>query len=218
MFLIDSKYNLLIIRVFIADDHEVVRQGLKNILSLSSDFEVVGEGGTKQDILDLVPKLNPDLLLLDFNLEKTNALELLADLKLLKIQTEVLVISMHDEDLYALKCLESGAKGYIGKDASSEEIYKAIKKVAKSEVYASEKVQKLLLESYRGNSKKLELSPRELEVLRLFAKGKSLSEIGHELNISIKTVSTHKTNTLNKLNLKNDVDLLRYIIDNKLDT
>jgi two-component system, NarL family, invasion response regulator UvrY len=207
-----------VIRILIADDHELVRDGLRQILVGVSDFQVVAEAASGDEVLILIKAGEPDLVLLDMSMPGLSGINLIKRLKLERPKLRILVLSMHGERQYAARALKAGASGYLTKDSASAQLVGAIRKVAAGGVYITEAAAQSLVESTgdRQQSPHALLSDREFEIFRLIAAGQGPTEIGDRLNLSVKTVSTHKTRILQKMNLGNTAELVRYALEHDL--
>jgi DNA-binding NarL/FixJ family response regulator len=204
-----------VIRVLLADDHEIVRDGLKRILAGAGDLEVAGEAASGDEALALVKAQEFDVAMLDMSMPGLSGMDLIKRLKLEKPKLRILVLSMHGEHQYAARALKAGASGYLNKDSAAEALLGAIRKIAAGGVHISEATAANLLQS--GEKAPHEtLSDREFEVLRLLVEGLGPTEIGDKLHLSVKTVSTHKARILEKLGLGSTAELVRYALDNKL--
>jgi len=207
------------IKVLIADDHAVVREGVKHILSEMPDVVIAGEAGRGQEVLEKVGKNEYDLILLDIAMPGRDGLEILKDLKLQKPKLPVLILSMFPEEQYALRALKSGASGYLTKDSIPDELIKAIQKIVRGGKYISSSFSEKMLFSFDSDAEKPlheTLSDREYQVMRMIASGKTLKEIADELALSVKTVSTYKTRILDKTGMKNNVELTHYAVKHRL--
>jgi DNA-binding NarL/FixJ family response regulator len=207
------------IRVLIADDHAVVRQGLKQILGDTPDMVVAGEATNGQEALDKVRAEVWDVVVLDLSMPDRSGLDVLKQLRSERPNLPVLVLSMYAEDQYAMRVLKAGASGYLTKDSAAEELVKAVRKVVSGGRYVSPFLaEKLAFEIGRDLSKLPHetLSDREFQVLRLIAAGKSVKEIAAELYLSAKTVSTYRVRLLQKMNLTTNAELIHYAIQNRL--
>lgn len=205
------------IRVLIVDDHPIVRQGIAQLINQEPDLTTCCEAGSAQEALDLMTKDTPDILLVDISLDGVSGIELVKMLKSRHPKTPALVISMHDESLYAERALRAGARGYIMKQEATEKVLTAIRQVLQGNIYLSERMQgKILQRVLSGDDSGLSpidlLSDRELEVFRLIGHGFATSDIARELNRSVKTVETHRAHLKDKLNLKNAAELTRYAV------
>ena len=207
------------IKILIADDHAVVREGVKHILSEMPDMVVAGEAGRGQEVLEKVGKNEYDLILLDIAMPGRDGLEILKDLKLQKPKLPVLILSMFPEEQYALRALKSGASGYLTKDSIPDELIKAIQKIVRGGKYISSSFSEKMLFSFDSDAEKPlheTLSDREYQVMRMIASGKTLKEIADELALSVKTVSTYKSRILDKTGMKNNVELTHYAVKHRL--
>lgn len=201
-----------VIKVLLADDHTIVRQGLKLILSSRPDLQVVGEAENGRQVLDLAAKLKPDVILMDVAMPELNGIEATRRLHEISPRTKVLVLSMHKEAVYVREILKAGARGYILKDAIDTELVSAIQAVARGDGYISPAISGALLSDYRENvTDPLDLlSTREREVLQLIAEGKTNKEIATRLNLSVYTVDSHRSRVMEKLNLHSAGELVRF--------
>ena len=205
-------------KVFIVDDHPVYRDGLMRIAAAIPGVVICGQAGDARTAFDAISQLEPDLLLLDINLPGKSGLELLQDVHAMMPELLVLVISMHDEQLYAERVLRAGGRGYIMKQEGPGKIRDAITKVLNGKVYASERTSAAILDAVtRPRSTACvstvgKLTDRELEILRLTGQGKDNRAVSQELNITIKTVDTHRGNIKEKLGLKNGTELIHYAV------
>jgi two-component system, NarL family, invasion response regulator UvrY len=207
------------IRILIADDHAVVRHGLKQIITSDNQMTVTGEASNGNDLLNIVRKTSADVVVLDINMPGRNGLETLKDLKRDYPSLPVIILSMHPEDQYALRVLKAGAAGYMNKEAAPEELVMAIKKVYKGGKYISQQIAEMLAFHIEGNHQSephKALSDRELQVFYSLASGKTVGQISEELNLSVKTISTYRTRILEKMNLTTNAELTRYAFDYKL--
>lgn len=207
------------IKILIADDHSVVRRGIKQILSEEPDLEVTGEASNSKEIFDLLYKENWDVLILDITMPGKSGLDSLIEIKQRKPGLNILILSMHPEEEIAVRALKTGASGYLNKDSVPGELITAIRKVAAGGKYISSNLAESILLSLQKDNEKPpheELSEREFQVLCLLSSGHSLSKIAEELSLSIKTISTYRSRILDKMNLKTNVDLTHYAIKHKL--
>ena len=205
-------------RVLIVDDHPVVRQGLANIISQDDGFSVCGMAGSVQEAMNEIEATRPDLVLTDLGLPGRNGVELIKDLRSLYPDVPVLVMSMHDELIYAERVLRAGGRGYVMKEASSEVLLHALRRVVEGGVFVSETVTNHFLEGMStGTGKKASfplqrLTDRELEVFELIGRGKGNHEIGNQLSISARTVDAHRAHIREKLGLADGTELTRYAV------
>ena len=207
------------IRVLIADDHPIVRQGLQQILGDTPEMRVVGEATNGQEALDMVRAEAWDVVVLDISMPDHSGLDILKQLTSERPGLPVLVLSMYSEDQFAMRVLKAGARGYLTKESAPEELVKAIRKVVSGGTYVSACLAEKLAFDIGADSSKLPheaLSDREFQVLRLIAAGKSVKEIAAELSLSVKTVSTYRARLLEKMNLETNAELIHYAIQNHL--
>jgi DNA-binding NarL/FixJ family response regulator len=207
------------IRALIADDHAVVRQGLKQILGDTPEMVVAGEATTGQEVLDKVRAETWDVVVLDISMPDRSGLDVLKQLRSERPKLPVLVLSMHSEDQYAVRVLKAGASGYLTKDSAPDELVKAIRKVVSGGRYVSSFLAEKLAFEIGTDSSRLPhetLSDREFQVLRLIAAGESVTEIAAELCLSVKTVSTYRARMLEKMNLTTNAELMHYAMQNHL--
>jgi len=207
------------VRIVVCDDHAIVREGLKQILSGQPDFEVVAEAADGHEALKRVRELEFDVLLLDMSMPGKSGVELIKQVKSEKPKLRILVLTMHEEHQYAVRAIRAGASGYLTKEGASAQLVTALRKVASGGAYISAEVaEQLALNAMPDSQGPLHasLSDREFQVFRMIAEGKSVSEIAERLNLSVKTVSTHKANVLQKMNMTNQGELIRYALENNL--
>lgn len=206
------------IRVLLADDHQLVREGLKQLLGATADIRVEGEAANGDEALALVRGNDYDIAILDMSMPGLSGIDLVKRVKHEKPALRLLVLSMHGEKQYAARALKSGASGYLTKDTASEQLVAAIRKIAAGGVHISDAAAEQLLASSQAGSAAphANLSDREFEIFRLIVSGMSPTEIGDKLHLSVKTVSTHKTHIQQKLNLHSTADLVRYAMENGL--
>ena len=203
------------IRVLIADDHKIVRDGLKRIVAAAADMEIAAEAANGDEALAAVKAADFDVALLDMSMPGLAGMDLIKRLKIEKPKLRILVLSMHGEHQYAARALKAGAAGYLNKDSAAEALIGAIRKVAGGGVHISEAAAASLLQA--GDKAPHEaLSDREFEVLRLLVDGLGPTDIGERLHLSVKTVSTHKTRILEKLNVRSTAELVRYALEHRL--
>jgi len=206
------------LRVFILDDHPMMRQGLCQLIEAEPDLSVCGEAETAGNAFEAIASLKPDLVLADISLPVKNGLELIKDVQSIAPGLPVLVISMHDESLYAERVLRAGGRGYIMKLEGGKKLMQAIRQVLSGQIYVSEKMSAKILEIFSGRQAEAESAPvgkltdREFEVFQLIGQGKSTKEIAAGLHLSAKTVEVHRINIKQKLNLKSAPELIRYAV------
>ena len=202
------------IRLLLADDHKIVRDGLKRILAATSDLEVVAEAADGDELLRLVKADDYDVAVVDMSMPGLAGIALIKRLKDEKPKLRILVLSMHGEQQYAARALKAGASGYLNKDSAAEMLVGALRKIAGGGMHIGEAAAASLVAAERSPHEAL--SDREFEVLRLLVDGLGPTEIGERLHLSVKTVSTHKTRILEKLGLGSTAELVRYALEHKL--
>jgi len=209
----------MIRRVFIADDHAIVREGLRRILAAAASIEVVGEGKDSREVLDAVRAGGFDVLLLDLQMPGRSGVDLIKQVRSERPALRILVLSMHDEQQYAERAIRAGAAGYLTKDTAAKQLVAAIDRVAAGGMYittAAAEALALRLQTPNEDLPHQRLTDREYEVLRLLAAGESVSGIAERLHLSVKTISTHKTHVLEKMRLGSLAELVRYAIEHDL--
>ncbi|HET9384867.1 MAG TPA: response regulator transcription factor [Gemmatimonadales bacterium] len=207
------------IRVLLADDHAVVRAGLREILADTGDIRVAGEATNGQEALARVREQEFDVAVLDMSMPGRNGIELIKLVKAEKPGIRILVLSMHSEAQYAVRAIRAGASGYLGKESAADELVAAIRRIAGGGAYVSpETAERLALDAGRASNAPPHtlLSDREYQVFQLIANGATVGEIARQLSLSVKTVSTHKTRILEKMGLANQAELIRYALEHKL--
>jgi len=209
------------IRIIIAEDHSVVRRGIKEIISEIDDFTVVNEASNGDELLEIMKNTEADMILLDIGMPQRSGWDVMMHIRMEKPHLKVLVLSVYPENEYALQFIKAGASGYVCKASASDELVQALRTVASGKKYfgpsLTEQLAKQLTQGDEADQLPHEsLSPRELQVLCLIASGKTVREIAEELFLSIPTVNTHRARILTKMNLKNNVQLAHYAFVNKL--
>lgn len=207
------------IRVFIVDDHVIVRQGLRRILEEAEGIEVVGEASNGVEALKKIRPTEWDVMLLDISMPEKNGADTLKQIMEERRGAKVLILSMYAEDQYAIRLMRAGASGYLTKDVAPEQLVEAIRQVVEGKKYISPALAELLLMEINSDLDKplhSTLSDREYQVLKLLGSGKKVSEIAAALSLSVKTVSTYRTHILEKMNLKNNAELTFYVIQHGL--
>ncbi len=207
------------IRVFVADDHAVVRRGILQILEEAPDMVAVGEAGTGGEVLQAIRKRDYDVLVLDIAMPDGSGLEVLNQLRTLKPDLRVLILSMYPEKQYALRALKAGAAGYLTKESAPDELIAAIRRVAKGGRYITQSLAEKLAAELGSEVEKEPhevLSDREYQVMTLLAAGKSVTDIAAGLSLSVKTVSTYRARILGKLGLSSTAEIIRYAIERGL--
>ena len=207
------------LKILIADDHAVVRGGVRKFLEMADDVELVAEASTGEEVLAMVRDADWSVLLLDISLPDLNGLEVLRRVRRQRPDMPVLIFSMHAEDDYAVPAFDAGANGYLSKDCKPAQILMAIQTVASGASYVSPTLAERLLAGTTSNGKRLPhetLSRREMEVLLMLSRGISLTSIGQQLHLSVKTVSTYRSRVLEKLDVLSNAELTRYVLENKI--
>lgn len=207
------------IKVILCDDHAMVRRGIKDTLTDTTDIQVVGEAIGYTDVRSLIRTTACDVLILDLNLQGRGGLEVLASLREEQSAIKVLIVSMFAEDQYAIRCLRAGADGYLNKAGDPAELILAVRALAKGRKYVTAEISEMLVDNLASPSKEAlhaALSERELQTLLKIASGKRLSDIAEELMLSPKTVSVYRARLLEKLKLSNNAELAVYAIRNEL--
>jgi len=207
------------INILIADDHTIVRKGLIELVEDTGEIKVVSEAKNSAEVIHLLSENSYDVVVLDISMPGRSGLEALKEIKKIKPKLPVLILSMHPEEQYAVRVIKAGASGYLNKDSAPEELINAIKTIAGGRKYISTKIAEQLANHFDTTKHKAHheiLSDREYEVMLKIARGDSLTAIANELSLSVKTISTYKSRILDKLNLKNNSELTRYVIANNL--
>ena len=211
------------IRVFLVDDHTVVRQGLRRILESDEEIEIVGEAGDGRTAIDLVQKLRPHVVVMDVAMPELNGIEATRQIVKRIEGAKVLVLSMHGDDVYVRQALKAGARGYLLKDSEDLDLIKAVKAIRAGGSFFSPPVSKVVLSGYLGDKDGgdaedgvARLTDREREVLQLIAEGKTNKEVAHALSVSVNTVETHRKHIMEKLDLHNTAELVRFAIRTKI--
>jgi two-component system response regulator NreC len=211
------------IRVLLAEDHTIVRQGIAALLGAESDMEVVGEACNGLEAIELAKKLSPEVILMDIGMRQLNGLEATREIKKLFPSMKILVLTMHENEEWIFQILKAGASGYLIKDSAMTDLTSALRAVYQGDSYLSPSISKMVIEEYirkaeSGEKKGVEdlLSGREREILQLIAEGNSVPQISSLLCISKKTVEAHKTHIMEKLNIHDKVGLIKYAIRNGL--
>jgi DNA-binding NarL/FixJ family response regulator len=207
------------IRIIIADDHTIIRDGLKKILKEESDINLVGEASGYFEVMQTLAKEEPDLLVLDISMPGRDGLEILKEVKSLYPKVKVLMLSMHPEDRYAVRAIKRGAKGYLSKESAAEELVNAIRKIAAGGRYISAELADKMVDYMETDLEKPAhelLSDREFQVLRKIAIGETIDQIAQEISLSPNTIATYRERILAKLQLKSNVEIANYALRNKL--
>jgi DNA-binding NarL/FixJ family response regulator len=207
------------IRVLVADDHAVVRRGLRGILSETSDIHVQAEAATAHEVLEAVRTQRFDVVVLDVNLRAGNGIELIGDIRKERPTLPVLILTVYPEEQYAVRAIKAGAAGFLTKESAPEKLIEAVRKVAAGGRWVSTELAETLasmLAGERSGPPHELLSDREFEVFKMLASGRTVSQVAQELSLSVKTVSTHRTRILRKMNMKTNAELTHYAMKNKL--
>jgi DNA-binding NarL/FixJ family response regulator len=206
-------------RVLIVDDHPIVRQGLRRIIENEEDLSVCGEAETARDARTAIKDLNPDVVIADISLRQSDGIELVRDVRAHHPMLPILVLSMHDEAIYAERMLSAGANGYIMKQAASEQFLLSLRRVLDGGIYVSEAVGNNMIQKFAAGGAHVSANPidrlsnRELQILHMIGKGMSTRETAHSLNLSIKTVESHRQRIKRKLNLTTGTQLVQYAVN-----
>jgi len=207
-----------IIKIIIADDHPLFRRGLKHALEETPDIEVIGEASNGDSLLSMIKTDNLDMVLLDISMPGKSGLDLLKQLKSEYSKLPILILSVYPEEQYAVRFIKAGASGYLTKESAAEKLAEAIRKIAAGGKYASTAIIEKLAFDFSDSDKPLHetLSDREYQVFGMISIGKSLTEIGVDLSLSVKTISTHRTRILEKMKMKKNAELIHYAITRDL--
>jgi DNA-binding NarL/FixJ family response regulator len=207
------------IRVIVADDHHLVRQGIRALLERADDIEVVGEAADGQEAIELVQRLNPDVLVIDIAMPRLDGTQATERVRALGVATRVVILSMHSDETLVRQTLRSGARGYLLKRSVTEELLLAVRAAVRGEIYLSPAISAPILDEFlalQADSKELRpfdlLTPREREVLQLIAEGHTNTAIAQMMNVTVKTVEKHRTNLMSKLNVRDVAGLVRVAI------
>jgi DNA-binding NarL/FixJ family response regulator len=208
-------------RILIADDHEIVRRGLRAILETREDFEIVGEAANGREAVQLAAELSPDVVVMDISMPELNGLEAVRQIVKGPAETEVLVLTMHESEELIHEVLEAGARGYVLKSDTARQLLPAVDALSRHRPFFTSKASEVVLKGYlEGTRPKGEprrsLTAREREIVQLLAEGKSNKEVAATLHISIKTAETHRTNIMRKLDLHSVSELVRYAVRNHI--
>lgn len=203
----------------VADDHPLLRNGLKQILTQEPDLTVAGEAEDSEQVMASVERGEWDLVILDITMPGRSGLDVLRDIRRMRPELPVLVLSMHAEDQFAVRAIKAGANGYVSKDNAPTEVVRAVRKILSGKKYVSPTLAEILANALSSDIQRPlheTLSDREFQVLRQLASGKTVSQIAAEIALSVKTVSTYRARLLEKMNLRNNAELTRYAIQHGL--
>jgi len=205
------------IKVLIADDHQLFREGLVNLISSAPDIDVIGEAKDGKEATEKTKELKPDVVLIDIGMPEMNGIEATRILKKQQPEVKVIAVSMHSDRQFVKGILEAGADGYLLKNCTYRQLINAIQSVVEGKKYLSDDITEMVIQGYLDpaeevNDNQSDLSEREMEILKLYAEGKSTREISEKLFISVKTVGTHKQHIFEKLGIKSNADMVKYAI------
>ena len=213
------------LKIILVDDHHLVRDGIKSLLSYASDIEIVGEASDGIELFEKLPSLKPDIVIMDISLPGKSGIEITKQICRDWPEIKVLILSMYNSEDFIFNSIKAGAKGYLPKNTTRNELLEAIYAIESGEEFFSESVSKIMVKSYvkrATDDEKLQEKPvesltaREIEILKLYVEGFINKEIGDKLDISIRTVETHKNHIMRKLGLKSTVEMVKYAIRNKI--
>jgi DNA-binding NarL/FixJ family response regulator len=212
------------VRILVADDHEIVRRGLKAILEARNEWEVSAEAVTGREAIEKAKQIGPDIAIIDVSMPELNGLEATRQILKALPATEVLILTMHENEQIMREVLDAGARGYVLKSDAGRDLVSAVEALCQHRTFFSSKISEMLLHSYLRNGERTDhtevarsrLTAREREILQLLAEGKTNKEVASALNISIKTAETHRTNIMNKLDLRSITELVRYAVRNNI--
>jgi len=206
-------------KVLIADDHPIVRTGLKQIIAEEPDIKIIGEASDGNEVLEFLRKEPCDLVLLDLAMPKRSGLEIISEIRQIRPNTAILVLSIYPEDQYAVRALRAGASGYLTKASAPNELIKAMRKVLSGGKYISMSLAEILaseIDQHTQQQPHERLSDCEYQVMLMLAAGKTVTEVSRELNLSVKTISTYRARILEKMNMKNNAQMTFYAVENHL--
>jgi len=205
--------------VFVIDDHELIREGLKVILGKQPGLKIVGDAATSRRFFSSISGSPPDIVLLDITLRDENGLDILKEIKKRLPATRILILSMHSEESFVLRALRAGAAGYVDKQKASNELVRAIRKVLNGERYVTKEIEQRLLADMSFDKPRAShetLTDREFQVLRLIAAGRSSGEIANELRVSVSTITTHRSKILKKMRVRTTAEIVQYALRHDL--
>jgi DNA-binding NarL/FixJ family response regulator len=220
----NRRLNMPALRVLIADDHEIVRQGLRSMLEAQRECQVVGEAGDGRQAVTLTKELNPDVVILDIGMPTLNGLEATRQILKIRPQTKVLILTMHESDSVIREVLDAGARGYILKTDAGRDLVTAVDSLRRNKTFFTSRVSQMILDGFlKGDprpqhpeSGAVRLTPRQREIVQLLAEGKSSKEVAVALDLSVKTAETHRANIMRKLDCHSVSEVVRYAIRNKI--
>ena len=212
------------VRILIADDHEIVRRGLRNLIETQANWEVAGEAITGRQAVEEATRLTPDLVIMDISMPEMNGLEATRQICKIAPDTQVLILSIHENEQLVHEVLEAGARGYVLKSDAGRDLIAAVESLCQHKLFFTPKVSEMVLEGYLKNgtvadnykSPQSRLTAREREIVQLLGEGQSNKEVAESLSISVKTVETHRSHIMEKLNIHSLGDLIRYAVRNHL--
>lgn len=208
--------------ILIADDHEIVRKGLRSILEKREDFEIVGEATNGRDAVRLAVEHKPDVVLMDLSMPELNGMEALGQIVKQSPRTEILVLTMHESEELIRDVLDAGARGYVLKSDAAKQLLPAVDALREGKPYLTSRASEIVLDGFLSgggdapSEPRRQLTPREREIVQLIAEGKSNKEVAAALNISVKTAETHRTNIMRKLGMHSVSELVRYAVRNHI--
>jgi two-component system, NarL family, invasion response regulator UvrY len=208
-----------VIKVLVADDHEVVRRGLRQILAETGDILVAAEAASASDVMRVVGEQRFDVVVLDISLPGGSGIELIGEIKKVRPDARVLILTVYSEEQYAVRAIKAGAAGFLTKESASDRLIEAVRKIAAGGRYVTAELAETLASLLAGETAGQpheRLSDREFEILKLLASGKTVSQVAQELCLSVKTVSTHRTRILKKMNMKTNAELTHYAVKSGL--
>lgn len=207
------------IKILIADDHAVVRRGLRQILAETDDLHVAAEAGTPAEVVAAVQRERFDVVVLDVAFPGGSGIDLIADIRRIRPETRVLILTMFSEEQYAVRAIRAGAAGFLTKETAPEKLVDAVRRIASGGRFISAELAETLASVVAGDAKSQPhelLSNREFEILKLIGSGRTVSQIADDLGLSVKTVSTHRTRILQKMEMKTNAELTHYVVKNQL--
>lgn len=212
------------VKIFLVEDHHIVRYGVKNLLETNPEFIVIGESDNAEDFLDQLHSIKVDLIISDISMEGISGIELVKKVKKANSAVKVLILSMHADDLYINQCFEAGANGYLLKDFKKSELFSAIEKIMRGEIFVGRSVSQILANNYvnkeysgkAGGVNKIDITKREKEIIELISLGYSNKEIAEKLLVSVSTIDAHRYNILKKMEVKNTAEMIMKAIKLKI--